>query len=171
MMSRFARGLDGLLQWILIVLMVALTAVVVVAVVYRRLGDSLSWYDEVSSILLAWVTYYGAALAALRRGHIGFDGVIYALPLPWRMWAVALGEVLVVGFFALMAWAGLEVLMVLEGTTLVSLTWVPVQFTQSVIPVGAALFIVAELASLPFYWRAVRDGVPVDHDALEAGRS
>ena len=32
--------------------------------VYRKAGASLTWYDEIASILLAWVTYYGAALAA-----------------------------------------------------------------------------------------------------------
>jgi len=52
--------------------MVTLSVVVIVAVCYRIAGDSLSWYDEVASILLAWITYYGAALAALQRKHVGF---------------------------------------------------------------------------------------------------
>ena len=59
----------------------------------------------------------------------------------------------VLGFFVLMAWAGLKVLDVLEGEMLVSLTWVPVQFTQSVIPIGAILFIICEILGLPDYWR------------------
>lgn len=167
MISRFAQGLNAVLQWVLIALMVILTAVVIIAVIYRKSGASLSWYDEIASILLAWVTYYGAALAALRRGHIGFDGVLLALPLPVRMWAVAVSEILVVGFFALMAWAGFEVLRVLEGATLVSLTWMPVQITQSVIPIGAALFIIAELTSLPAYWRAVRAGHSIGYEQRE----
>ena len=25
-------------------------------------GNSLGWYDEVAAVMLAWVTYYGAAL-------------------------------------------------------------------------------------------------------------
>ena len=69
-MAGFRRGLEATLQAILVFLVVALTTVVVVAVVYRKLGASLTWYDEVASIMLAWVTYYGAALAALKRGHI-----------------------------------------------------------------------------------------------------
>jgi len=62
-------------------------------------------------------------------------------------------EVMVIGFFILLAWAGLTVLEILEGETLVSLTWVPIQFTQSVIPVTAILFIICELLSIPSYWR------------------
>ncbi len=161
------NAIETLLEWVLILLMVTLTVVVVVAVVYRKLDASLSWYDEVASVLLSWVTYYGAALAALKRKHIGFDTVLLSIPMPARMWAVALSEVLVVGFFVLLAWAGWEVLRVLEGMTLISLTWVPVQFTQSVIPIGAALFIICELASLPEYWRATANGVSFEHAEIE----
>ena len=143
--------------------MVGLTVIVIVAVIYRIFGNSLSWYDEVAAICLSWVTYYGAALAALRRGHIGFDSVLLSIPMPWRMAAVAVAEFLVIGFFVLMAKAGLQVLAVLQGDALVSLTWVPVQFTQSVIPVGAILFIVAELLSLPRYWRQIADGQSLEH--------
>ena len=65
-MNGFSRGLERVLEWVLIVLMISLTIVVDGAVVYRKLGESLSWYDEVAAIGLAWVPYYGAALAALR---------------------------------------------------------------------------------------------------------
>jgi TRAP-type C4-dicarboxylate transport system permease small subunit len=149
---------DALLSWILLTLMVVLTVVVVIAVIYRKAGASLSWYDEIAAILLAWITYYGAALAALRRGHIGVDGVLFALPRPWRAGAIILAEILVIGFFAILAWAGFEILRVLQGDTLVSLTWVPVQITQSVIPIGAVLFIMAELISLPGYWAQMMGG-------------
>ena len=63
-----------------------------------------------------------------------------------------------VALFVLLAWVGMTVLEVLEGDTLVSLPWVPVQFTQSVIPIGAALFILGQLVSLPEQLRRVLDG-------------
>ncbi len=163
------RGLVGfLLEWATIILMISLTVVVIVAVIYRMTGDSLSWYDEVAAIQLSWVTYYGAALAALRRRHIGFDSVLLSLPVGARMAAVVVAEILVIGFFLVLAYTGLQVLDVLEGDRLVSLTWVPVQVTQSVIPIGAALFIVAELLSLPEYWRLVAAGVSLDHPEIDA---
>ena len=151
--------------------MVILTTIVIVAVVYRKLGNSLSWYDEVASILLAWITYYGAALAALKRGHIGFDDVLLALPRPARAAAVVLAEALVLFFFGLLAWAGLEVLSILQGENLVSLTWIPVSFTQSVIPIGAVLFIVAELLSLPDHWRDVMAGRSTEHAVMAHGET
>ena len=166
MIPLLRRSFEWLLEWITIILMVSLAVVVIYAVILRLLGDSPSWYDEVAAIQLSWVTYYGAALAALKRRHIGFDSVLLAIPMPWRMGALILAEVVVLGFFYIMAMTGMQVLEVLEGERLVALTWVPIQFTQSVIPIGAALFIIAELLSLPDYWRSVAAGVSLEHPEI-----
>ncbi len=168
-MKRAATLFGEVLSWIVIALMVVLTTVVVVAVIYRKLGASLSWYDEIASVLLAWLTYYGAALAALRRSHIGFDDVLLRLPLRLRAVAVVVAECLVLLFFGLLGWSGQAVLQILQGETLVSLTWVPVSVTQSVIPIGSLLFIIAELLSLPEYWSDVMHGHSVEHQALSHG--
>ena len=167
MLGQVHRNLEWLLEWITIFLMVALTVVVVVGVCFRLAGHSLSWYDEIASVQLAWITYYGAALAALKRRHIGFDTALLALPVGLRQLGVVVAEALVIGFFALMAWAGMEILSVLEGMNLVALPWVPIQLTQSVIPIGAALFIVCELASLPGYWRMTVEGTSLEHAEIE----
>jgi TRAP-type C4-dicarboxylate transport system permease small subunit len=166
-MAAASRTLETILEWVTILLMIALTVVVIVGVLFRIAGDSLSWYDEIAAIQLSWITYYGAALAALKRRHIGFDSVLLALPRGPRMAAVAVAEVIVIGFFAVMAWAGLEILSVLEGMRLISLTWIPVQLTQSVIPIGAVLFIICELLSLPRYWRATARGVSLEQVEIE----
>lgn len=167
MIATLSATIERILEWFLIFLMILLTVIVIVAVLFRIAGDSLSWYDEVAAINLSWITYYGAALAALKRGHIGFDTVLLALPPRTRMVAVVLGEVAVIGFFAIMAYTGWQVLQVLEGDYLVSLTWVPVRFTQSVIPIGAILFIICELLSFPQYWHMTMRGTSIEHAEIE----
>lgn len=152
----------------LIVLMIGLTTIVVVAVVYRKLDASLVWYDEVASIVLAWITFYGGALAVMKRKHIGFDSVLLAVPMPLRMYLAVFAELVFIAFFVLLAWAGWEVLQVLEGDNLVSLRWVPVQFTQSVIPIGAVLFIICELMAAPAYLKMVASGQSAEHLEIEA---
>ncbi len=171
MISRFRHGLDVALQWIVIGLMVTLTVIVLIAVFYRKFGASLSWYDEVASVMLAWITYYGAALAALRRQHLGFDGLLLRMPVDIRMIVVAIGEVLVIGFFLLLAWAGWRVLEVVGDENLISLPWISVGFTQSVIPVGAALFVVCELLSLPEAWRSARTGRSLEHPEIHVAEN
>ena len=70
---------ERLLEWIVIVLMTALAVEVTVGVLFRSFGASLVWYDEIASILLAWLTFYGSALAAAKRAHIGCPEVIAML--------------------------------------------------------------------------------------------
>lgn len=159
LLAQMERWCEKLLEGIVLLLTGGLAVVVLLAVVYRKAGHSLVWYDEVAPIILAWLTYYGAALAALKRAHIGFPGLVESLPVRWRIAAIYLGEAVVVGFFALLAWVGWEVLLVLDGTYLIGLPDVSVQFTQSVIPVGAALFILTQMLSLPRMLEEARRGL------------
>lgn len=158
MFAHFKRALDVGLQWVLIGLMILLTVIVMLAVGFRKFGSSLVWYDEVASVLMAWITYYGAALAALRRQHIGFDGLLLRLPPAARYTAMLIAEAAVIGFFALLAWTGLQVLSVIGDEGLVSLPWVPATVTQSVIPISSVLFIICEILSFPGYAAKIMAG-------------
>ena len=149
---------ERLMELITILLMVSLAVVVLVAVAYRLAGHSLTWYDEVAAIQLAWLTYYAGALAMLKRAHIGVPGLVNAMTPALRVPVVLLAEAIVIGFFALMAWLGVVVLLVLEGDTLISLPEVPTSFTQSVIPIGAVLFIIAQILTMPKMLDEARKG-------------
>jgi TRAP-type C4-dicarboxylate transport system permease small subunit len=148
------RGYERTLEWVVIALMAALALEVTAGVVFRTVGYSLVWYDEVASILLAWLTFYGSALAAVKRAHIGCPEVVAFLPPMARVVARIVAEVLVIGFFLLVGWVGYRILGVLATDHLVSLPDIPVSWTQSVIPISAVLIVVAEIITLP---RALSD--------------
>jgi TRAP-type C4-dicarboxylate transport system permease small subunit len=156
MLAVWRRRYERLLEWIVIVVMAALAVEVTAGVVFRYAGHALVWYDEVATVLLAWVTYYGAALAALKRAHLGVPELVQALGPGLRLPLAILAEVCVIGFFVLLAWVGYAVLEVLATDNLVSLPGVSVAFTQSVIPIGAVLFIIAEALVLPDVLREAR---------------
>jgi TRAP-type C4-dicarboxylate transport system permease small subunit len=165
-LDRTRAVLERVLEIWLVALIVTLTTIVVLAAVWRKMGASFVWYDEVGSIMLAWITYYGAALAALKRGHIGFDGILLAMPYNWRIVAAVIAEIFVFAFFIVLAVTGLQVMAILQGMNLISLPWVPVQITQSVIPIGAILFIICEALSLPEYWHRLRAKISADEAEL-----
>lgn len=167
MLKRLQTFFETTLTWFVIFLMVLLTLVVITAVLFRIAGDSLSWYDEVAAILLAWITYYGSALAVLKRRHIGFDSVLLSLPLSTRMLGVAFAEAVTAGFFILLMITGFQVMAVLQGMSLISITWIPVSFTQSVIPIGAILFLICQALSLPEYWAKTAAGVSLEHADIQ----
>ncbi|MFL5271899.1 MAG: TRAP transporter small permease [Anaeromyxobacteraceae bacterium] len=154
MIERLRRGLERVLEGIAILLLTALAVVVLVGIAARTVHRPFVWYDEVASITLAWLSYYGAALGALKRAHIGMPEIVRLLPAGARRWALVASETVVFGFFALLAWVGWRLFLVAEGDRLVSLPWMPLQVAQSIIPVGAVLFLVAEALSLPRAWRA-----------------
>ena len=142
--------LQRALEVITVTLLIVLALVVVSAVVARYIfNDSFIWYDEVASVLLAWITFYGAAYATLRRRHLGFEGLLLACPVPLRVLLFAIGELIIYTVFGILAYAGWFILGIMGDETLVSLRWVPLWFTQSVVPVGAALFMLAQLLSTP----------------------
>ena len=170
-MNGLRNALERLLEIVCIVLMVGLAVLVVLAVIYRTAGSSLTWYDEVAAIMLAWLTYYGAALAALRRAHLGFPGLYAASPPALRVPMLIIGDLLFIGFFVILAWYGYQVIILLYGDTLVSLPWISVSFTQSIIPIGCALITLCQLATLPERWREARLGLEIhdeEHDAIDA---
>jgi TRAP-type transport system small permease protein len=155
-LALWRRRYERLLEWIVIALMATLAVEVTVGVAFRYVGYSLVWYDEVASILLAWVTYYGAALAAVKRAHIGVPELVRLLRPALRLPLALFAEACVVAFFVLLAWVGYTVLEVLAGDTLVSLPDVSIAYAQSVIPISALLFVLAELLVLPELLREAR---------------
>lgn len=157
------RVLERTLEFACMFFMSSLVVIIVWAVLARKFGASLSWYDEVVPIMLAWLSYFGASLAALKRGHLGFPGLVQAAPPNLRLVLLVFVEVLVIAFFVILAWSGWQIIVIIAGDTLTSLPWVQMSVTQSIIPIGAVLFIIAELLSLPDEWRAAREGRRLAH--------
>jgi len=143
------RGYERALEWLVIALMATLAVEVTAGVLFRSFGASLVWYDEVASILLAWLTFYGSALASVKRAHIGCPEVMAFLPPKPKFIFRAIAEVLTIGFFLLMGWVGYQVLGVLDSDNLVSLPSIRVSWVQSVVPISAVLIVAAELITLP----------------------
>ena len=163
-----ALWLRRLLETVTIALIVALAAVVLAAVAARYLfNSSLPWYDEVASVGLAWITYFGAALAAQRRSHLGFSGFMLSLRRNGRVALFVLSEAVVYAVLISLTYAGWYVLRVMAGENLVSLDWVSLQFTQSVLPVGLGLFILAQILSTPEAWERVLAGRDVESEEIE----
>lgn len=149
MLARVRAAYESFLEAIVILLMAVLATEVTVGVIFRSAGYSLVWYDEVASILLAWLTFYGSALAAVKRAHIGCPEVMAMLPPRVKFALRIVAEALVIAFFALIAWVGYSILDVLATDSLVSLPGIPVNYVQSVLPISAVLIIIAELTTLP----------------------
>jgi TRAP-type C4-dicarboxylate transport system permease small subunit len=152
----FRRGYERFLEWICIALMVTLAAEVTAGVIFRYSGHSLVWYDEVATILLAWVTFYGSALAVLKHAHMGVPEIVRMLPPGSRVAAAVVAQLCTLAFFVLLAWVGYSILEILAADRLVSLPEVPVAYANSVIPISAVLIMVGQLLVFPEVLREAR---------------
>jgi TRAP-type C4-dicarboxylate transport system permease small subunit len=146
--DRFRSGYGRVLEWVVSALMIMLAAEVTLGVIFRALGQALIWYDEVASVLLAWLTFYGAALASVKRAHIGCPEVVERMPWRLRRAFNIVAELLVIAFFVLLGGVGIMVMPVLATDYLVSVPWMPMSIVQSVIPISAALIVIAESLNL-----------------------
>jgi TRAP-type C4-dicarboxylate transport system permease small subunit len=165
MISLFERALVRGLEVICLALLVTLTAAVIYSTTMRYFGASPSWYDEIASVLLAWLTYFGASYALFLRQHMSFGGIVAALPRGPAVAMALFSEILVLLYFAVVAWYGNAVLAVAKWDSLLSLRWMTLDIVQSVIPVTAVLMIIGTLLTMP---RALRDAAAgVDHEHAE----
>lgn len=142
------------LEWVVGLLMIALAVEVTVGVVFRSLGQALVWYDEIASAMLAWLTFYGSALASVKRAHISCPEVVDLLAPPARRALNIVAQLLVIGFFALLGWVGASILPVLATDNMVSVPEIPMSVVQSVIPISAVLVLVGETLHLVTLLRA-----------------
>lgn len=146
--DRFRAVYGQILEVLVGALMVILAVEVTIGVVFRASGQALVWYDEIASAMLAWLTFYGSALASVKRAHIGCPELVAQLP-PGPQRAVNIfAQLLVIGFFGLLGWVGFSILPILAGDTLVSLPEVPMNIVESVIPISSVLIVIAELTHL-----------------------
>lgn len=157
-LQAFRQGYERFLEWIAIALMIALAVEVTAGVVFRYSGYSLVWYDEVACILLAYVTWYGSALAVLKHGHLGVPEIVRLMPRGMRIAATIFAQLATFAFFALLAWTGYSVLEILSTDYLVSLPEVSVAWVNSVIPISAAMIMLGQLLVLPEVLAEARSG-------------
>ena len=150
--TKFYKIFENLLSGFCVLQIIALAVVVSLAVFFRKFGSALAWYDEVASIQLAWLTYYGSAYCALKRSHLGFNGFVDRFEDEIRKPLIILSEIIICSFFIIIAFAGYKILPILHEDRLVTLPKVTISFTQSVIPIGCILFVISEILSIPSIW-------------------
>jgi TRAP-type C4-dicarboxylate transport system permease small subunit len=131
--DRFRDRYARLLEWLVAALMFVLFAEVTLGVVFRAIGAALIWYDEIASV---------------KRAHISCPELLQAMSWRARRAINIVAEILVIAFFVLLGFVGAAIMPVLATDALVSVPSVPMSVVQSVIPISAALIVVAEVLHL-----------------------
>ena len=97
--NRFVAFVASLVRLFCITLTIALFTIVILAVIFRYgFSQAVSWTEEVPRYLLIWISFLAAASCVLRREHVGFDVLFYAIPKKPRKALGIFLSLLVFGF-------------------------------------------------------------------------
>ena len=102
--------------------LVAMTVIVAWQVFCRYiLNDSPSWTEPGAVMLMSWFIFLGAAVGVRENNHLGFDVLIYVLPVAAKKWLRMISDIVIVLFGLGMVWYGLALVELTWNTTLPSL--------------------------------------------------
>ncbi|MGH7376309.1 MAG: TRAP transporter small permease [Candidatus Methylomirabilales bacterium] len=147
--GRLFSGLMALVEAWVMVLLIAMTLLVTVAVFYRYvLEASLIWYDEFASYLLVWLTFYGAVVAAYHRRHIAFETLVERLRPAARRGVAVAAEGCALLFQGILLYYGWVLVEAIGADTAVSLEWVRMGWIYSVLPISGGLMLLISLMDL-----------------------
>lgn len=140
-----------LIEYVVIMLMVAMFLLVVVAVIFRKAGHSISWYDEFAGYILVWVTFWGAVIALERKRHIGFETLVELMPINIQKMVMTLVYLLLIFLNLILIKYGWKLTSELSGETAITLP-IPIGYINLVMPVTASLMLILCLIHVWELW-------------------
>ena len=124
MLEKAVRALEALIYWASALLMLALTAVILYAVVARYFFNAApAWSDEVPRVIFLWGTYIGIALAARRDQSLRVTFVLERLPPLGRLWLEMFMHVSIFVMLAFLLWFNVPVIELGRQTKMLATQW------------------------------------------------
>lgn len=109
-LDRIVGGIDWFAKAFVIFFVVAVTAIMLAQVFFRKvLNSSLQWSEELSLFGLVWIVWIGAVVLTRNWEHINIPTFIDLVPKKHRFWFVGLSKVASIIFLALLIWYGFDV--------------------------------------------------------------
>ena len=88
-------------QWVLFLISLAMVATIFYAVIVRYLpvsGTQMAWTEEMTTLLLMWFAFWGAAAVQRKDEHFKVDLLINLFPSRLRVGIATLNNVLMIAF-------------------------------------------------------------------------
>jgi TRAP-type C4-dicarboxylate transport system permease small subunit len=144
-LDRVERALQSGLGAALVLLLSAIAGICLVEVILRYVfSASFSWYDELVSYLLVWITFLGAVLAQSHGQHIGIGNLVERAPRRSRRALELANHAVLIAVHLVLLVYGTELAVRFLGERAITVP-LPMGVVYGVIPLSAALMLVVEV--------------------------
>jgi len=117
-------------------------------VVLRYFFDSpLLWSEELSRLLVVWMTFIGAAVVCWQGRHLSVDVFVVLLPERARNFLRLINQLLALGFLTILTWKSFRIVK-LENFQEMSILPFPAGTVRLAATVGAILMIIAIISRI-----------------------
>ncbi len=140
-LQHISAWINTAVEKLLLVLGGSICLLLFAQVLFRYLGASLGWSEEVSRHLLVAITFLGGTAAYKRMSFIGLKGIGHSLGKSVQRVIVVILQVATLGCFCILVWFGTEYTIKAWEHTSAALQ-IPMSIPFAVIPISSMVFIV-----------------------------
>lgn len=141
-MDTFARKLNGIVEAILFVLLLAMTAIVFIQVLFRYfINAPLFWTEEAARYIMIWIVYLGASVGIRRGSHIGFTYFVEKVSPKVSKWFTMVATLGLLAFCLNFTYYG-TIITLQNVNQLSSGLQIPIAAVYGVLPISGILCII-----------------------------
>jgi len=151
-MATLLRRLSDLCAWVtkamVVLLAVALILCLLIAIFFRYVvGQALSWPEELSMLLFAWLVLLASSLGVREGFHVRLTVIFNRFPSPLRKGMSYSIISLLIAFGAVLFWSGQDLVVRTSGNLSATLGY-PLEIINSSAPVCGVLIVIHGLYRL-----------------------
>jgi TRAP-type C4-dicarboxylate transport system permease small subunit len=147
-LNKFWNRVNGVVEAILYLLVIALVVVVAAQVFWRYfLENSLTWSEELARFMFIWVIFLGAEVTLRKKAHIAIDSLVNSLKGIPQLILSLLIDLIIIIFAVIVLYSGIELVQATLNQYSSALH-ISIGLVYSAIPVSMALMIVNLVISI-----------------------
>jgi TRAP-type transport system small permease protein len=147
LLQQASQQINAIVEKLLLVIGACICMILFAQVIFRYLGYSLGWSEEVSRHMLVAITFLGGTAAYKRARFIGLKGIGHGLGPRFQRVILIILQAVTLACFVILAWFGTHYTINAWHHTTASLQ-IPMAIPFAAIPLSAGILIVHVLADM-----------------------
>ncbi len=152
MLQKCMKGFEKLIETFTVVCLMLLVVLVALQVVFRFVGFSAPWTEEIARFLYVYVTFFGSIVVFNKSGHIVIDFLLTRLPMKIRNVVEISINILLASFLMLIIIGSKSTLEVNRVVTAASLRWFKMNYLYGGVLVASIIMLIFPITNI---WRLI----------------